>query len=464
MHVISIYSSQGPQNNLDYIFSIFKSTLEELGVNISVVNINSINIPFFDGKPINSIKSIINNIASSDAIIFAATAHKFSVNASMQALLEHFDTSLYGDFFNGKHSISIITSSDNSQYFASNYFNLFLSSLNSIPSSMPVGLPYLNNLNSPDFIKTVERYAEDFYRAVKQNKQFFISNPLVSTGLQRSNLNNFNNSQNSETINFNNKKVVSLSGNQVANLYQKDIDSNLYSSPNTNMNNMNTINSNFSTVSNISTTSADNPFLANEKKSNNRAFNSQASFNSTVNSNNFSQDKHSQVISDFSNHTNSNKIQEFNSFQEEDISEITKLLTKRYNEHLKDNTSFTSNTSANFNKQDITPSISTLKQKTQMLYHYFQPHMANDIFLSIQLVISGKEQFEGYFLINNGDCTYNDGSIQNPDVSVFSPSDVWAEVLNGKTTLQKAFMLGRLKVKGNFIMISKFEQFFKILN
>ena len=89
--------------------------------------------------------------------------------------------------------------------------------------------------------------------------------------------------------------------------------------------------------------------------------------------------------------------------------------------------------------------------------------MASGINITMQVSISGKENFNGFFSIKNRECSYTEGIYPSADVTIISDSAVWEEVLNGKCTLQKAFMLGRLKVKGNFVVISKFEQFFKII-
>lgn len=477
MQIICIYSGvSNYQHKLDYIFNIFKSTLDELGINISIVDVSKLNINFFNGTKVPIIENIFNNIKNSNGVIFATTAQRLAPNGAMQNFIEHMDTNLYGDILNGKTCISIVTSMDNSEYMAGNYMNALIASLLGTPSGMFIGKEYLTNIEmSIATTQMIERYAEDFYRAVKQNRKYFVSTPFKDTSKLIQN--NFNSQENeykakqpinaasaninqNEYINQNSniensKKITSLTGSQVASLYQKETYNNMYSNNNGNMSDL------AGYFNNQANTEAQN---FNQYSNSNQAKNSINYNNIYAEQSNFNPDLVQQR--NYEPSKVSDKIQEFNSLQKDDISELTKLLSQKYKEENERNNNLNqymnNSYKSNSYTENITPSISTLKQKTQMLYHYFQPHLARGIVLTIQISINGKENFEGYFTINNGECTYTDGVNASADVSVISDSSVWADVLDGKSTLQKAFMLGRLKVKGNFVMISKFEQFFKI--
>ncbi|MDE6181977.1 MAG: SCP2 sterol-binding domain-containing protein [Eubacteriales bacterium] len=482
MQIVCIYSGvSNYEQKLDYIFNIFKSTLEELGVEIAVFDVSKLNINFFNGTKVSIIETIFNNMKNANGIIFATTAQRLAPNGAMQSFLEHMDHNLYGNILKDKTCISIITSIDNSEYMAGNYMDTLVSSFGGTPiNGMFVGTEYLTNIEtSISITQMIERYAEDFYRGVKQNRKYFIVNPFkdVSKMYEKafnSKENNYKNEEkpiNNSTKNSEHfttsaraedtKQIRSLTGSQVANLYQKEVDNNIYSNYDNNMNNLNEYLKNQQNNEKIQNTTQQNLNNYNNKQNNNpinynNIYGEQANFNS----NNLTRQKNYELPQ------SSQTIQEFNSIQEDDISELTKLLSQKFKEETERNNDLNqyinNSYQSNGYSENITPNINTLKQKTQRLYHYFQPQLANGINIIIQVIINGKENFNGYFSIRNGECSYTEGISPNPDVSVLSDANVWEEVLDGKSTLQKAFMLGRLKVKGNFVLISKFEQFFKI--
>lgn len=479
MQIVCIYSGvSNYEHKLDYIFNIFKSTLEEIGVEVTVFDVSKLNINFFNGTKVSIIETIFNNIKKANGIIFATTAQRLAPNGAMQSFIEHMDNNLYGNILKDKPCISIITSTDNSEYMAGNYMNTLVSSFSGTPiNSMFIGLEYLNNIEmSVSTTQMIERYAEDFYRGVKQNRKYFVASPFkeINNSFENNTYNQENNYNNREQAIFNtnktdankqfnstmkaenSKQIRNLTGAQVASLYQKESENNIYSQYENNSNNMNNY------FYNQKDNGMQNTVFQNNVKQDkapinyNNIYGEQNNFNA----NSLVQPKN------YEPNQNSYKIQEFNSVQEDDISEIAKLLSQKYKEETERNNDLNQFMNNSYRQKDyaenITPNINTLKQKTQRLYHYFQPQLANGIDIVIQVLISGRENFSGYFTIKNGECNYTEGMNANADISIISDANVWEEVLDGKSTLQKAFMLGRLKVKGNFVMVSKFEQFFKI--
>lgn len=443
MQIICIYSGVSPfEQKLDYVFNVFKNTLNEIGVKVNTLDITRVDIGYYNGIKQPIVENIFNHMKTADGIIFAMTAQRFAPNGVMQAFLEHMDYNLYKDILKDKHCISMITSSDGSEYMAGNYMKMLIESLKGFNvNNMLIGKEYLSNIEISNEIKEIiEKYAEDYYRVVKQNRKFFVSSPFNLVTDNKSELHNFEQKNDILTIENimkqDDKQIRNLSGEQVANLYRKEIDNNIdrQAINNIQRGNINEMLGQYKNQQAIS---------ANQHISNNMMYNQQ------------------KVPS---NQNLANQGFESSIGQEDDIAHIAKLLGQKYEEE--NNLQKQLNSYVKYNDEkssSISPSINSLKQKTQSLYHYFQPQLASGIDTVIQVSISGKENFNSFFTINNGECIYTDGLSTSPDVTIISDAIVWEEVLSGKCTLQKAFMLGRLKVKGNFVIISKFEQFFKII-
>lgn len=454
MQILCIYSGVSPfEQKLDYVFNVFQNTLNEIGVKVETLDIAKLDIPYFNGTKQPIIENIFNYIENAQGIILATTAQRFAPNGAMQVFLEHLDYNLYNkQVLNNKPCLSIITSTDDSEYMAGNYINMLVSSLGGTPlNNMLIGKNYLTNIElSEDTKEAIEKYAEDYYRAVRQNRKFFTSSPFKNiikkedaTPIQN-NINTLNNSFN-QTNNTNilsdDKPVRNLTGSQVADLYKKEIENTQINYKNTNQN-----------------------FYDNTQNDNTGSYNNVYKNNTNLYENNIQKNNITNMLKQYQNQQSlsTNNNQNFNISQnDEEINNIAKLLGQKYEEERNLQKELTDY--VKYNSNNISPSISTLKQKTQSLYHYFQPQLASGINITMQVSISGKENFNGFFSIKNGECSYTEGIYPSADVTIISDSAVWEEVLNGKCTLQKAFMLGRLKVKGNFVVISKFEQFFKII-
>ncbi|MDR2940054.1 MAG: SCP2 sterol-binding domain-containing protein [Clostridiales bacterium] len=122
-----------------------------------------------------------------------------------------------------------------------------------------------------------------------------------------------------------------------------------------------------------------------------------------------------------------------------------------------------------FYLDDLSPSGNVLvrlknyQQKTKNLPHYYKGGLSLENPFMLQLIISEKDsgtEYECYLRIDNAGCEYFEGHSNSPDIVIYSKSTVWEEILSGKRTAQKSFMTGQLKVKGNFVLLTKFDQLF----
>ena len=175
---------------------------------------------------------------------------------------------------------------------------------------------------------------------------------------------------------------------------------------------------------------------------------------------------------------------ELNEEQEEDIKEITKYFASKLGEKEEDKKEPNKKPEEikkapkekdKVKKEDkkikkeekiepLLPNLDTsgeirLEQKTAGLVHKFKGK-SKDLDISIQLEIEGPQGFEGYFIIKNGKNDFYNGSLENPNITIMGKEDIWESILDGNITNQRAFMTGQIKVRGNFVLLSKFDEIY----
>lgn len=104
----------------------------------------------------------------------------------------------------------------------------------------------------------------------------------------------------------------------------------------------------------------------------------------------------------------------------------------------------------------------TSSRKLQQIPHYFIAQFDKELALALKYHVTDSNE-EGYIIIKEGDCLYKEKLDEAPTVELIFTEEVLESILSKKITYQKAFMLGKLKVKGNFAILPKLDQIFKAL-
>jgi putative sterol carrier protein len=173
----------------------------------------------------------------------------------------------------------------------------------------------------------------------------------------------------------------------------------------------------------------------------------------------FSAQQRMQLTQLYENH----KLDGMTKDQDEDVEEITRFFSQKIggvpaNEIKTPALSELSDTS------DVPPPREkTCRQMTKALPRHFKPQLSGGLNAVIQLSITGvgnTKNFEGHIIIDGTDCVYKEGVDAEPDVSIWADNKAWADVLRGRFTAQKAFMMGQIRVKGNFVLLTRFDQLF----
>ncbi len=140
------------------------------------------------------------------------------------------------------------------------------------------------------------------------------------------------------------------------------------------------------------------------------------------------------------------------STKEQTIKEISNLLKKEVDDE------FVSLNSGIYRRPGQVENIKN--KKIQQLPHYFIAQHDKGLKAILKYQITDLNE-EGYIVIENGDCTYEEIVAGMPTVELVLTDEVFKEIQSKRMTYQKAFMLGKLKVKGNFAILPKLDQVFK---
>ena len=91
--------------------------------------------------------------------------------------------------------------------------------------------------------------------------------------------------------------------------------------------------------------------------------------------------------------------------------------------------------------------------------HYFNAHHDKDLDLVLKYDVTDTNE-EGYIIIKDGDCIFADHVDVKPTIEIMLDEEVLNNIIHKKFTYQKAFMLGKIKVKGNFSILPRLDQVF----
>lgn len=487
MRVTAIYGCNS-DNTVNYnsnnVSTIIYNTIKEIGISLDEINLVEKNIPFLNSSTPNiNIANIMNSIDNSNGVIFIFNTHISSPSALMQNFLDYFSLPMYKDVLKNKNCFIITIYNGIGKQTSLNYFSDVVQSLGGFDSiriglSKEISSNIITNINYKELL---EKYVEDFYRYISQGRNFFVSSDKDFTSnenLTSEIVKNTNNIDYNDNINDNIYSPRTSSALQPENTMSS-----------TEQRNENYVNSNFTynknqeqripnDISNQDlinpkrTRYISNPYVNDKKvvRHNLHQTSKLSNIYNTSNSSNLTMTNVNNPNKDYSPNT----IDEDNAFLNNILGDDNSSLMSVENNLNKTEESkyFNQNNTvpkdAVINEelypvppQNMVPRNVTVKQMMQSLVHYYQPQLAKGLVGDLQLNVTGDETFNCFIRINNSQCNYFDGWSDNPGVTITGTSLLWKRVLKGDLTSQRAFMTGQLKVRGNFMLLSKFDQLFK---
>ncbi len=91
----------------------------------------------------------------------------------------------------------------------------------------------------------------------------------------------------------------------------------------------------------------------------------------------------------------------------------------------------------------------------------FLPDRAANVNKSIQFNFTGAEEGVWHAEINNGVMTYGQGPAETPNATATVDSQDWLSLLRGELNPMSAVISGKLKIKGDPMLLAQFQSWFR---
>jgi len=92
--------------------------------------------------------------------------------------------------------------------------------------------------------------------------------------------------------------------------------------------------------------------------------------------------------------------------------------------------------------------------------HHFNADEAAGVSGVVQLNFSGKQASDWVITIRDQTCQVEEGSIKDPDLIIKTNAEDGVKLLTGNLDAMRAYMLGKIRVKGDLTLVMKLASFF----
>jgi len=90
----------------------------------------------------------------------------------------------------------------------------------------------------------------------------------------------------------------------------------------------------------------------------------------------------------------------------------------------------------------------------------FNAQVAGDLRATIQFEVTGKQTGDWFFSVENGKCTYHEGKVDSPTLTIKTPSEIWLSIANKEMDGQQAFMEGKYTATGDMSLLMRLKSLF----
>jgi len=104
----------------------------------------------------------------------------------------------------------------------------------------------------------------------------------------------------------------------------------------------------------------------------------------------------------------------------------------------------------------------TARQLIEMMPQAFQPDKAAGVKARIQFRLTGEGGGDWVMNIAEGQCTVAEGTTESPNLTLTMAASDYVNLATGKLDGTQAFMMGKLKLSGDFGLATRLLSFFKM--
>lgn len=104
----------------------------------------------------------------------------------------------------------------------------------------------------------------------------------------------------------------------------------------------------------------------------------------------------------------------------------------------------------------------TIKELFDRLPDAFIPEKAEGVEAVIQFALTGDEASNWIIDIKEGGVSVTEGEHEDPTMTLGADSDLYKDIVTGRTNAMSAFMQGKVTLKGNMNLAMKFVEMFKL--
>ena len=102
----------------------------------------------------------------------------------------------------------------------------------------------------------------------------------------------------------------------------------------------------------------------------------------------------------------------------------------------------------------------TVPELMQKMSGALIPEKAAGVTAKVQFDFTGDGGGQYVVHIHDGVCEVSEGTVPDPRTTVIVAAPDWVDIVEGRLDAMKAFMGGKLKVKGDMMFMMKFQQMF----